>query len=129
MADPGAQFAGGGSSQASQARGAIRYVVIAWADPEIADELAEWLRDTHLAEVIARPGFIDGEVVALEERSPEGKVGVMSIYTVESLDAFRAYQESSSQQRYTGASRFTNRIAISKYWGSPFAWQERPPER
>ena len=98
----------------------IQYFVMAWADADIADAMVAWLRDSHLAEVVAQPGFKDAQVVRMDLRSIEGKVGILSIYSVESSQALQTYFASAEKKRFEReGGRFAGKAQVQRFWGSP----------
>jgi hypothetical protein len=95
------------------------FFVRAWAAPEQYDALRSWLCGGHPAELIAQPGGQSAWVVDLEERSPEGWQGFMTVYSWDSKEAFDAFMNSEERIRLEGqAGQFGDGVAVERHTGS-----------
>ncbi len=76
------------------------YIVQFWIRPNGGARVIEWLNDTHLADVVAQPGFLWARMYALEHGSDDGWPAYMMIYGLDSRQALDAYFESDAPKRY-----------------------------
>jgi hypothetical protein len=84
----------------------IAYTVTAtFANPRIADEWVAWLREEHLAEVLAA-GALDGEVIRMDG-AEHSAVRCEVRYHFASRESFEAYErDHASRLRTQGLERF-----------------------
>jgi antibiotic biosynthesis monooxygenase (ABM) superfamily enzyme len=77
------------------------YVVQFWIKPDAEARLVAWLRERHLQEVADQPGFLWARMVKLEQTAPDGWLGYVNVYGLESKAALDAYFASSARERFT----------------------------
>jgi len=78
----------------------VIYVVRFWVKPEAQSEILGWLRDKHLAEVLAQPGFLSAELCDLREQDGSGWGAYFILYRLSSADKFQAYMKSDAKARF-----------------------------
>lgn len=84
----------------------IRYTVMAeFDDPAIAEEWVEWLRDGHLADVIAA-GAIDAEVVAIDAETDGGVILEVRYRFAARGDLERYFERDAPRLRAEGLAKF-----------------------
>ncbi|MFV8256311.1 DUF4286 family protein [Bdellovibrio bacteriovorus] len=94
----------------------VTYIVqlaIRW---ETYPEYVEWLKNEHIAEVLALPGFIKAELClrkggAMEASSKDVKI----IYTLKDEDAIKTYMsEYAMQMREKGLEKFSGQFSAQR---------------
>lgn len=94
------------------------YLVRVWVRPDAVDPMTTWLREKHLAEVVAQPGFVFGRCIRLEQNADDGWVAMAMIYGLESRTALDRYlvspiHESFAEQRKP----FEGMLRMERSWG------------
>lgn len=76
------------------------YIVQFWIDPDEGHKVMDWLTGTHLADVVAQPGFLWARMFDLEQTDDDGWPAYMMMYGLESRDMLDAYFNSDAPVRY-----------------------------
>lgn len=96
----------------------LGYFVFSWVDASMAQELVDWLCNGHVAEVLEQPGMLRAEVIVLDERSPEGRIGVVCAYQLRSQQDYDAYLSSSAKARFNvEGRRFASSVTSTRWHG------------
>ena len=92
----------------------IVYEVSLQVDREIAAAFHDWLQ-SHVAEILALPGFTDADILQVCEPLDPGTVGWVVAYRLRDRAALDSYLvEHAPRMRADGLARFGNRFRASR---------------
>jgi hypothetical protein len=95
------------------------YLVKFWIDPAGAADVLGWLDNTHMADVIAQPGFRWVRRVRLDQDPDDGWHAYMMIYGLDSRDALLRYFDSEAPRRYAIERKpFEKYLRTERNWGA-----------
>lgn len=93
---------------------AVIYEVNLQIDAEIADAYQAWLAP-HVQQVLALPGFVDAEILAVIESTEMGVIGLSVRYRLRDMAALDVYlRDHAPAMRAEGEQRFAGRFRASR---------------
>ena len=98
---------------------AFFYVVKFWIDPKGAATVLQWLDDTHMADVVAQPGFKFVRRLRLDQDAEDGWHAYMMIYGLDSRESLKRYFDSDAPKRYAVERKpFEQYLRTERAWGA-----------
>lgn len=76
----------------AQTKGMIIYNVTVKVDPEVHDEWLQWMRETHIPEVLATGRFIDNRMARVMVEEEDGVTYAIQ-YTCNDMETLQTYYE------------------------------------
>ena len=94
------------------------YLVRSWVDPERGQPYLDWLKDKHMAEVVAEPGILWARRVMLDQADDRGWRSCLLLYGFDGRAALDAYVESPARERFWHELEGFRDIHYSdRFWG------------